>query len=95
MKDARLDINFHDFLIVGNYGASPTPTLSERFILRSFPGEGKGFTTGSWLLFEVFCGAVTKSIDEIIIIIAIPTTIPITAPFFKMFCKSENSYKDL
>ena len=87
-------MSFYDFSIIGNHGASPTPTLSERFILRSFPDGGEGFTTGSWLLFEVFCGAIT-SIAEIIIIIAIPTAIPITDPFFKMFCKSENSYKDL
>ena len=88
-------MNFHYFSIAGNHGASPTPTLSERFILRSFPAGGEVFTTGSWLPFEVFCGAITKSIDEIIITIAIPIAIPITDPFFKMFCKSENSYKDL
>ena len=88
-------MNFHDFSIVGNYGTSPTPMLSERFILRSFPGGGKGFATGSWLLFEVCCGAITTSIDEIIITIAIPIAMPIIAPFFNMFCKSENSYKDL
>ena len=88
-------MNFHNFSIIGNYGASPTPTLSERFILRSFPGVGKGFTTGSWLLFELICGIITISMDEIIITIAIPIAIPMIATFFKIFCKSKNSYKDL
>ena len=88
-------MNFQDFSTVGSYGWSPTPTFSERFILRSFPGGGGGATTSTWLAFGVFCGTITMSIDETIITIAIPIIIPIIAPFFTIFCKSENSYKGL
>ena len=93
LKNATLDVSLVIFSNIGTYGFSPIPTLSDRFILRSFPGGVGGFVTGSWLLFERFCVEVPTSTDEIRITIAMPIAIPTTITFFKIFCKSEKRYK--